>query len=101
VIAHIGDPSTLMAVDRARFAETLGVAAIASHPPYFWHPRASMVVEHLVQIGGATHLPFYICTPPVEDAGTHLTAEMVVDVLKRLDEIFPGPGGEAPWAYAW
>jgi aryl-alcohol dehydrogenase-like predicted oxidoreductase len=22
------------------------------------------------------------------------------DVLKRLDEIFPGPGGEAPWAYA-
>jgi aryl-alcohol dehydrogenase-like predicted oxidoreductase len=23
------------------------------------------------------------------------------DVLKRLDEIFPGPGGEAPWAYAW
>jgi aryl-alcohol dehydrogenase-like predicted oxidoreductase len=23
------------------------------------------------------------------------------DALKRLDEIFPGPGGEAPWAYAW
>ncbi|MED5019007.1 aldo/keto reductase [Paenibacillus chibensis] len=23
------------------------------------------------------------------------------DVLKRLDEIFPGPGGEAPEAYAW
>jgi aryl-alcohol dehydrogenase-like predicted oxidoreductase len=23
------------------------------------------------------------------------------DVLARLDEIFPGPGGEAPWAYAW
>ena len=22
-------------------------------------------------------------------------------VLQRLDEIFPGPGGEAPWAYAW
>jgi aryl-alcohol dehydrogenase-like predicted oxidoreductase len=21
--------------------------------------------------------------------------------LKRLDEVFPGPGGEAPWAYAW
>jgi aryl-alcohol dehydrogenase-like predicted oxidoreductase len=29
--------------------------------------------------------------------------EVVLDaeVLKRLDEIFPGPGGEAPWAYAW
>ncbi|MGF1485316.1 MAG: aldo/keto reductase [Opitutales bacterium] len=23
------------------------------------------------------------------------------DTLKRLDEIFPGPGGEAPQAYAW
>jgi aryl-alcohol dehydrogenase-like predicted oxidoreductase len=23
------------------------------------------------------------------------------DLLKRLDGIFPGPGGEAPWAYAW
>ncbi len=21
--------------------------------------------------------------------------------LKKLDEIFPGPGGEAPMAYAW
>lgn len=23
------------------------------------------------------------------------------EVLKKLDEIFPGPGGEAPFAYAW
>jgi aryl-alcohol dehydrogenase-like predicted oxidoreductase len=23
------------------------------------------------------------------------------DVLARLDEIWPGPGGEAPEAYAW
>ncbi|MBA2665415.1 MAG: aldo/keto reductase, partial [Trueperaceae bacterium] len=23
------------------------------------------------------------------------------DVLTKLDEIFPGPGGEAPKAYAW
>ena len=23
------------------------------------------------------------------------------DALKKLDEIFPGPGGEAPYAYAW
>jgi len=23
------------------------------------------------------------------------------EVLKKLDEIFPGPGGEAPVAYAW
>jgi len=23
------------------------------------------------------------------------------DVLRKLDEIFPGPGGPAPEAYAW
>jgi len=87
VIAHIGDPGTDIAVARARYAESLGAAAIAAHPPYFWHPKPSMVAEHLVRVGGATGLPFYICTPVVEDAGTHLTAEIVLDVLKRLDNV--------------
>ncbi len=87
VIAHISDPGTDIAVDRARFAEKLGVAAIASHPPYFWHPKPAMVAEHLIQVGSATKLPFFICTPVVEDAGTHLTAEIIIDVLKRLDNV--------------
>jgi len=87
VIAHVSDPGTGIAVERARFAEKAGASAIASHPPYFWHPKPSMVVEHLVQIGSATHLPFFICTPLVEDAGTHLTGEIVMDVIKRLDNI--------------
>jgi len=87
VIAHVSDSGTAIAVDRARHAEKLGAAAIASHPPYFWHPRPAMVVEHLAQIGSATKLPFFICTPVVEDAGTHLNAEIVLDVLKRLDNV--------------
>lgn len=87
VIAHVSDPGTAIAVDRARHAEKAGAAAIASHPPYFWHPRPSMVVEHLVQIGSATKLPFFICTPVVEDAGTHINAEIVTDVLKKLDNV--------------
>ena len=87
VIAHISDPGTAIAVKRAKYAAQLGAAAIASHPPYFWHPRPDMVAEHLVQIGSATRLPFFICTPVVEDAGTHLAAETVLDVLKRLDNV--------------
>lgn len=87
VIAHVSDPGTAIAVERARQAEELGAAAIASHPPYFWHPKPAMVAEHLVQIGKATQLPFFICTPVVEDAGTHLTAEIVLEVLKRLDNV--------------
>jgi aryl-alcohol dehydrogenase-like predicted oxidoreductase len=30
-----------------------------------------------------------------------LEIELSDDVLERLDEIWPGPGGEAPQAYAW
>lgn len=33
----------------------------------------------------------------VHAASIHLDEE----ILKKLDEIFPGPGGEAPMAYAW
>jgi aryl-alcohol dehydrogenase-like predicted oxidoreductase len=30
-----------------------------------------------------------------------LTLTLGADTLKRLDELFPGPGGPAPEAYAW
>jgi aryl-alcohol dehydrogenase-like predicted oxidoreductase len=30
-----------------------------------------------------------------------MTIKLSADVLNRLDEIFPGPGGSAPEAYAW
>jgi aryl-alcohol dehydrogenase-like predicted oxidoreductase len=35
-----------------------------------------------------------------ERRARHRSHAGCADVLKRLDEIFPGPGGEAPWAYA-
>ena len=36
------------------------------------------------------------------DGALHaVSIELHEDILKRLDEIFPGPSGEAPEAYAW
>jgi aryl-alcohol dehydrogenase-like predicted oxidoreductase len=36
------------------------------------------------------------------DGSLHtLEINLTDDVMKRLNEIWPGPGGEAPWAYAW
>jgi 4-hydroxy-tetrahydrodipicolinate synthase len=84
VIAHVSDAGTTIAVERAKHAEKLGAAAIVSHPPYFWHPKASMVTEHLVQIGNATKLPYFLCSPPVEDVGTPLTVEITLDVIDRV-----------------
>src|SRR3954452_21697195 len=37
----------------------------------------------------------------VDGAMGALEVELDVDALARLDEIFPGPGGPAPEAYAW
>ena len=37
----------------------------------------------------------------LEGAIRALEIKLDEEPLKRLDEIFPGPGGEAPMAYAW
>ena len=84
VIAHVSDAGTAIAVERAKHAAKAGAAAIVSHPPYFWHPKASMVVEHLAEIGNATRLPYFLCSPPVEDVGTPLTTEITLDVIDRV-----------------
>jgi len=37
----------------------------------------------------------------LESAVRAAAIELDAETLARLDEIFPGPGGEAPVAYAW
>ncbi|MGZ8157104.1 MAG: dihydrodipicolinate synthase family protein [Burkholderiales bacterium] len=85
VIVHASDAGTSIAVERARHAEKAGASAIVSHPPYFWHPKPAMVLEHLVQVGSAAKLPFLVYTPPVESVGTTISAEQVVQLIGRLE----------------
>ena len=99
VLAHVNDAGTGIAVERARHAEKAGAAAIVSHPPYFWHPKASMVVEHIVQVGAATRLPFFICSPPVEDVGTPLTTEITLQALERLDNLAGVVDASMDWVF--
>jgi len=87
VLAHVSDAGTSIAVERAVHAEKSGAAAILSHPPYFWHPRPAMVVEHLARIGAAVKLPFYVCNPPVESPGTELTSDMVMQLIERVPNL--------------
>jgi 4-hydroxy-tetrahydrodipicolinate synthase len=87
LIAHVSDAGTMIAVERVRYAEKIGVDAIVSHPPYFWHPKPAMVVEHIVAIASAVNLPFFVCTPPVENVGTHLTADMFMQLVDRLKNL--------------
>jgi 4-hydroxy-tetrahydrodipicolinate synthase len=99
VLAHVNDAGTRIAVERAQHAEKAGVAAIVSHPPYFWHPKANMVVEHIVQVGSATRLPFFICSPPVEDVGTPLTTEITLEALQRLENLTGMVDASMEWVF--
>ena len=87
VIAHVSDAGTSIAVDRAVHAEKAGAAAIVSHPPYFWHPKPAMVVEHLARIGAAIKLPFFIVNPPIESVGTTLSTDIVMQLVERLPNL--------------
>ena len=66
------------------------------------HPPAEVALAWLL------HNP--IVTAPIigprtveqlESAVRAASIQLDEEVLKKLDEIFPGPGGEAPMAYAW
>ena len=37
----------------------------------------------------------------LENAARATEIELSEDILAKLDEIFPGPGNQAPEAYAW
>ena len=97
VIAHVSDAGTALAVSRAKEAQRLGAAAVVSSPPYFWHPKPAMMIEHLFQIGSAVALPFFIYNPPVETAGTSLTAEAVGKLAERL----PNLAGLVDSSFKW
>jgi 4-hydroxy-tetrahydrodipicolinate synthase len=99
VIAHVSDAGTAIAVARAQAAQKAGAAAIVSHPPYFWHPKPAMVVEHLVRIGSSIDLPFFAYNPPVETAGTSLSTEIVLQTLERLPSFAGVVDSSMEWVF--
>jgi aryl-alcohol dehydrogenase-like predicted oxidoreductase len=66
--------------------------------------------EHPANVGLAWLLKNPVVTAPIigprtleqlNDNARVLDINLSDETMKRLDEIFPGPGGAAPWAYAW
>ena len=99
VIAHVSDAGTGIAISRARHAEQVGAAAIVSHPPYFWHPKQAMVLEHLVRIGSAVRLPFFVYNPPIESVGTHLTTELTLQLIERVPNLVGVVDSSLEWVF--
>jgi dihydrodipicolinate synthase/N-acetylneuraminate lyase len=84
VIAHTSDAGTQIAADRARYAESVGAAAIIATTPYYWTPPPAMLVEHLARIGSAVKVPFYVFHTPDELAATKLSADLIVKLMERV-----------------
>lgn len=98
VIAHVSDPGTAIAVDRAKNAERAGAAAVIATSTYYWTPPANMVLEHFASIGGAVKIPFYVLFTPDELGGTHhINADMMMKLIDRL----PNFAGVADASLDW
>jgi 4-hydroxy-tetrahydrodipicolinate synthase len=98
VIAHVSDPGTAIAADRAKYAEKAGAAAVIATSTYYWTPPASMVLEHFASIGGAVKIPFYVLFTPDELGGTHhINADMMMKLIDRL----PNFAGVADASLDW
>jgi len=80
----------------------------------FNSPRTTPVLTIPKHLPGEVALAWLLANPIVtapiigprtieqlESAAQAASIELDEDTLKKLDEIFPGPGGEAPMAYAW
>jgi 4-hydroxy-tetrahydrodipicolinate synthase len=83
VISHVSDSGTVIALARAKHAESLGVAALVVSTPYYWTPPAAMLVEHFAQIGAAVRLPFFVHNAPDDMAGVKINADLVLELAER------------------
>ena len=66
-----------------------------------WAPAALGVAWLLHQPGVTAPIIGPRTIDQLESAVSALDIELSDDDLRVLDELFPGPGGQAPEAYAW
>jgi 4-hydroxy-tetrahydrodipicolinate synthase len=85
LIAHVSDAGTAIAATLAAHAQAAGATAILATTPYYWTPPPQMILEHFVQIGAAVRLPLLVHNAPEDMSGTKLSAELMLELIGRLD----------------
>lgn len=85
VMAGIGEPSTLPAVEMAEAARTAGVDSILVTPPFFGRPTPGGLVEHFKAVARASGLPIVIYNNPGR-AGFNIDADSL-EMLLEVEEI--------------
>ncbi len=79
IIAHIGAIGTHSSIELARHAETAGVDAISSVPPFYWGFSADQIYGYYADITAATALPMLAYNVPMAVLG--------FDIIKRIADI--------------
>jgi 4-hydroxy-tetrahydrodipicolinate synthase len=85
IIAHITQSGTAVARSLAVHAELAGAAAIICTTPYYWKPQPGMMLQHFAEIGAAVKIPYFLYNAPGEMGGTRVTTDLVMELIKRLD----------------
>lgn len=80
VIAHVGTPRTLDAVELARAAEADGVRAVSLVPPYYYKFNRAEIVAYYRRVMDAINIPVIIYNIP-QFTGVDLDGEMADALL--------------------
>ncbi|MEY4264626.1 MAG: hypothetical protein RL373_1194 [Pseudomonadota bacterium] len=83
LLAHVSDSGTRIALERAQYAESIGMQAVICTTPYYWTPPAPMILEHFLQVSQAVKLPFFVFYSPDEMGGITLSTDLI---LKLVDQ---------------
>jgi N-acetylneuraminate lyase len=81
IICHIGAISTEWAIEYARHAESLGVDAVSSIPPFYYPFTADEIISYYIDIVSAITIPMVVYNFPAFSGVT-----MTLDRVKTLRE---------------
>ena len=99
VLAHTSDSGTVIAADRARHAESLGVAAIIATVPYYWSPPQPMVLEHLTTVGAAVSIPYLAWNCPGDMGNKGVSLDIACKLADRLPNFAGVVDSSLDWQY--
>ncbi len=83
IIAHVACNNTADSMELARHAESLGVDAIASIPPIYFHLPAHAIAQYWNDISSAAPNTDFIIYNIPQLAGTALTTDLLKEMLKN------------------
>ena len=83
IIAHVACNNTADSMELARHAESLGVDAIASIPPIYFHLPAHAIAKYWNDISSAAPNTDFIIYNIPQLAGTALTTDLLKEMLKN------------------